>query len=70
MLDNIFRISPHIPTAIWCCRKLAALLGLGPAYTFVTVHPNGSQMEQLTKLMADGKLKVNVDRTFPLKEAR
>ena len=43
---------------------------LGPSYSFILVHPNGATMERLVAMMAAGKLRVVVDRTFPLKSAR
>ena len=51
-------------------RKLRALLGLGPAYSFIAVHPNGEQMGKLAAMLGAGQLKVAIDRTFPLGQAR
>ena len=53
-----------------CNRKLRALLGLGPAYSFIAVHPNGEQMGKLAAMLGTGQLKVAIDRTFPLEQAR
>ena len=51
-------------------RMFWAALGRGPSYTPVAVQPNGPVMAKLADLLEAGKLRINVDRVFPLKEAR
>lgn len=50
-------------------RYLAGRLGLGPAYTFVMPESKASRgLEQIAQLMAQGKVKAHIDRTFPLEQ--
>lgn len=42
---------------------------MGPSYGVTAVHPNGAQLQKISDMIADGKIKVILDRTYPLEEA-
>ena len=42
----------------------------GPRYHLVFVQPNAPQLEAIGKLMAQGKLKIPIERELPLERAR
>ena len=52
------------------CSYASHAFGRGPKYTLVAVQPNGPVLAKLADLVETGKLRVNVDKVFPLKEAR
>lgn len=53
--------------ALW--RTMLGRLGLGPKYTFVMLEAKASKgLEQIAELMAQGKVKVHLDKVFPLEE--
>lgn len=43
--------------------------GLMPQYDFVTVNPNGEQLQQILDLVENGTIRPVIDRTFDLKDA-
>ncbi|KAK9817410.1 hypothetical protein WJX74_003886 [Apatococcus lobatus] len=45
-------------------------LHLGPKYSPVIAAPSSSLLERIGNLMATGKLKIHIDRAFPLDQAR
>ncbi|KAK9906497.1 hypothetical protein WJX75_002925 [Coccomyxa subellipsoidea] len=45
------------------------LLRMGPTYGVTAVQPNGAQLQKISDLAADGKVKVILDRTYPLVDA-
>lgn len=45
------------------------LLRMGPTYGVTAVQPNGAQLQKISDLAADGKVKVILDRTYPLMDA-
>ena len=51
-------------------RKFWSALRWGPAYTTIIAEPSGQRMAKIVELMAEGQLKVKIDRAFPLTEAR
>ena len=51
------------------CRLALGTVGLGPKYHLGFVRPNGRQMQKVARLLAEGKLKAVIDRTFPLEDA-
>jgi NADPH:quinone reductase-like Zn-dependent oxidoreductase len=53
-----------------CCRYLKSLLRIGPSYGVTAVQPNGAQLQKVSDMVADGKVKVIIDRTYPLKDAQ
>ena len=51
-------------------RRLAlGTIGLGPKYHLGFVRPNGRQMQEVAQLLAEGKLKAVIDKTFRLEDA-
>ena len=42
----------------------------GPRYKLVFVQPNGNHMGAIARLQAQGKLRIHVDKVFPLEQAR
>ena len=42
----------------------------GPRYHLVFVQPNAPQLEAIGKLMAQGKLKIPIEKELPLERAR
>lgn len=53
--------------AMW--RTLLGKLGLGPMYTFVMAECKAARgLEQIAGLMEQGKLKVHLDKVYPLEE--
>jgi NADPH:quinone reductase-like Zn-dependent oxidoreductase len=42
---------------------------MGPSYGVTAVSPNGSQLQHIADLIADGKVKPILDRTYTLEEA-
>jgi NADPH:quinone reductase-like Zn-dependent oxidoreductase len=51
-------------------RTEAGKQGKGPKFDFILVQPSGSDMEQLADWLKQGKLKLVVDKTFDLTDAR
>ncbi|KAK9906496.1 hypothetical protein WJX75_002912 [Coccomyxa subellipsoidea] len=49
---------------------LKSLLRIGPSYGVTAVQPNGAQLQKVSDMVADGKVKVIIDRTYPLKDAQ
>ncbi|EIE23993.1 alcohol dehydrogenase [Coccomyxa subellipsoidea C-169] len=45
------------------------LLRMGPTYGITAVSPNGAQLQKISDMAADGKVKVILDRTYPLVDA-
>lgn len=52
-----------------CCRLVWGTLGLGPKHHFGFVRPDGRKMQELARLVAEGKIKAIIDKTFPLEQA-
>ena len=46
------------------------LLRLGPIYHIVAAHNDLDQLSRIAGLMASGKLKLHIDRRFPLAQVR
>eukprot|EP00891_Asterochloris_glomerata_P003020 jgi/Astpho2/3020/Aster-03329 len=44
--------------------------GKGPKYKFMVVKGNGSQLQQVTELIEQDKVRLVVDKTFPLEQSR
>ena len=44
-------------------------LHFGPSYGVTIVKPNGVQLQTIADLISEGKVKVIVDKVFPLNEA-
>lgn len=59
---------PSWPPGI-TCRKLTAAVRLGPSITPFFVKAHGQDLTQLVGLVAEGKVRVVIDRTLPLGEA-
>ena len=57
-----------IPEYMWC-RMAKGLLRMGPTYGITAVQPNGAQLQKISDMAADGKVKVILDRTYPLIDA-
>ena len=53
----------------YICRLALGTVGLGPKYHLGFVRPNGRQMQEVARLLAEGKLKAVIDKTFPLVDA-
>jgi len=51
-------------------RKVRAALRLGPRYTMAIGVPGGEDLEALTKLVEEGRLRPVVDRVFSLEDVR
>jgi alcohol dehydrogenase len=52
-------------------RKINALAKkLGATYTFVFVKPSGAQLEKITKLIEEGKIKPVIDKVLSIHDAR
>ncbi|KAK9867362.1 hypothetical protein WJX84_007563 [Apatococcus fuscideae] len=49
---------------------IVGLLGMGPKHQPVGASPNPQQLNRIGALMASGKVKVHIDKTFPLEQAR
>ena len=56
----------HAPQAGWPRR----LVRWGPRYQPVFVRPDGLDLELITKLVEEGKMRPVVDRVFKLEDAR
>ena len=52
------------------CSVLKATLRWGPRYQPVLVQPSGLDLEVITKLVEEGKMRPVVDRTFKLEDVR
>lgn len=65
-VPSIFNIQLELTAA--SLGYLRSMTG-GARYKFVIAKPNGSQMETIAKLMAEGKLKVHIAKSFPLENA-
>lgn len=68
-LSSVKPIALHLQGLI-CCRYLKSLLRIGPSYGVTAVQPNGAQLQKVSDMVADGKVKVIIDRTYPLKDAQ
>ena len=44
-------------------------LHFGPSYGVTIVKPNGVQLQKIADLISEGKVKVIVDKVFPLNDA-
>lgn len=44
-------------------------LHFGPSYGVTIVKPNGVQLQKIADLISEGKVKVIVDKVFPLNHA-
>ena len=44
-------------------------LHFGPSYGVTIVKPNGVQLQKIADLISEGKVKVIVDKVFPLSNA-
>ncbi len=57
-------------TSVLVCDRVAkGLLRMGPTYGITAVSPNGAQLQKISDMAADGKVKVILDRTYPLVDA-
>lgn len=45
------------------------MLRMGPTYGVTAVKPNGVQLQKIADMVAEGKVKVILDRTYLLEEA-
>ena len=48
---------------------LFSFLRLGPRYVIVSTKANGTQIAEVAKLWAEGKVKINVEEVLPLEKA-
>ena len=48
---------------------VAAEAGWSPTYGVTAVKPNGVQLQKIADMVAEGKVKVILDRTYLLEEA-
>ncbi|CAK0750506.1 hypothetical protein CVIRNUC_001996 [Coccomyxa viridis] len=50
-------------------RYVMGALHFGPSYGVTIVKPNGVQLQKIADLISEGKVKVIVDKVFPLNNA-
>lgn len=63
--------SSSILRTIWqaCSQKTKSLLGLGPAYKIIMVHPDGRILQNIADYLQDGRIRPVIDKVMSLEDA-
>lgn len=63
--------STSILKTLWqaCSQKTKSLLGLGPAYKIIMVHPDGRILQNIADYLQAGNIRPVIDKVMPLEDA-